>query len=321
MTISAPLSSPIRFGPGARRCPACAQVLALLSLSGPHGRDIEVDHCSGCRLVWFDPLELDAIAQRGWTELLLEMARASSPADPPPLGDGAACPRCRCRLEPLHAVTDHGRHAGLRCPNCHGQVQRDGALLAAQGLFRPLLLHERVALATERRRLHCLPCGAALDGSAERCAWCGSPATVVDLPRLAQALGLPQRQLPRRGASLLAGGEPALMPWSCHGCGAALDATQQARCPQCAHPVLAPALRDLLPLLLAARREAAAAPTEAARAALRNLPEGQRLRISQLTGRPEHRVMLDLLRARFWRRWAWVMALFLALVVIGRWLA
>ena len=281
-----------------------------LSLPGLHGAALQLDHCRACRLVWFDALEASALAQSAWVALLSEMARGAG-ADAPPLDTAQArCPRCESPLDVTAQVSAFGRSVRLACPHGHGQAARDGALLASRGLFRPLQLAERVLLAAEHRRLYCLPCGAPLTGASERCSHCDSPATVFDLPRLSQALGL------HDGAGSVEGDLP-LRPWPCRGCGAALDVTRQPSCPQCQRPVLAPALSDLAPLLDAAETRLAHSTAEAAKQALsRRIPAEQR-RIHALTGRAEHRQALHLLEARFWRRWGWVVALFAALWLVA----
>lgn len=230
------------------RCPACRRPMGVLALAGRGDATVVLDHCDACRLVWFDPLEFDTLAPQGWANLLLRMVDSATPqapsADGGPPPEATRCPRCDSTLRAEPRATSFGRHVACVCPRGHGQAQRDGALLASRGLFRPLLLDERVALAMERRQLHCLPCGSAMDGRAEQCRWCGSPATVFDLPRLARALGLERPQ--RRPA------DAPLLPWACHGCGSPLDATQAASCPQCKRPVLAPSMVDIKPLLQAA---------------------------------------------------------------------
>lgn len=291
---------------GSHRCPLCRKRMRVLPLPGPHGRAVEVDHCAGCRQVWFDALELHTLAQPGWVRLLAELAQPAG-EPPPPLAD-PRCPRCGERLTASEQVGDFGRSARLACPNGHGEARHDGALLASRGLFRTLRLDERVALATERRRLHCLPCGAPLQGESGACTFCGSPATVVDLPRLRQALGLPAPSP----------GDAPLMPWPCHGCGAMLDAGSQPACPQCRHPVLAPALADLPPLLEAAREQAARREREAAAATLRVVAPGQRQRVSALTGRPEHRLAMQALQGRYWRRWAGLVVATLLLMLAAK---
>jgi hypothetical protein len=280
--------------------------MQAVALPGLHGESLQLDHCRACRLVWFDALEPAALAQSAWVALLSEMARRGDDDTPAPDTTRARCPRCAVPLEADAQVSDFGRFARLGCPRGHGHAARDGALLASRGLFRPLQLAERVLLATDQRRLHCLGCGAPLVGASERCSHCDSPATVFDLPRLSQALGL-------LDAGGTVAGDLPIQPWPCRGCGAALDVTRQPACPQCQRPVLAPALSDLAPLLDAARARLAHRTADAAQQALAARIPAEQRRIHTLTGRAEHRQALHLLQARFWRRWRWVVVLFAAL--------
>lgn len=282
---------------GSHRCPACRERMASLPLPGLHGRTVQADHCRACRLVWFDVLEPSALAQSGWIALLTELAR-SARDEPPPLDEGRArCPRCDALLVAAPQLGAFGRSVVLACPAGHGLAQRDGALLASRGLFRALTLGERVWLSTERRQLSCLPCGAPLTGEADHCTHCGSPATVFDLPRLSEALGL-------HGAA--DGGDAPVDTWPCPGCGAPLDVTQQVTCPQCQRPLLANSAQELLPLLERAeanRRERTREATD------RLLETGLRVedsRAYRLSGRDEHRAALEQLEVRFWQRWRWL---------------
>jgi len=265
---------------------------------------VEVDRCRPCRLVWFDPLELDALNKAGWVVLLRALLQGGSGEPSPGAATNGPCPRCQHALEPSLQQSRHGRSAGLACPQCHGQAQRDGALLASRGLFRPLLLAERVALATERRQLCCLQCGAPIDGSNEQCGHCRSPATVFDLPRLSLAIGLidegADAQRPRHASE----GDAPVQVWACRGCGHPLDPTRQSRCPSCAHPVLAPAMADLLPLLAAAERRLAHVAAELSSSALGFLPAVERRQVAVLTGRREHDHAVDQLQRTFYRRYA-----------------
>lgn len=152
-------------------------------LPGLHGRGIEIDHCRVCGLSWFDPLEFSALGREGWVGLLHLLATSPRDATRPPAAGEGACPRCSQPLVTRAQQTQFGRYTSQACPQGHGHAEQDGALLSSRGLFRPLQLAERVALATERRQLACLTCGAAMGGSAEHCSFCRSPATVVDICR------------------------------------------------------------------------------------------------------------------------------------------
>ena len=265
---------------------------------------VEVDRCRPCRLVWFDPLELDALNKAGWVALLRALLQGSSGDPSPGAAINGPCPRCQHTLEPNLQQNRHGRSAGLECPQCHGQAQRDGALLASRGLFRPLLLAERVALATERRRLCCLQCGAPIDGRSEQCGHCRSPATVFDLPRLSLAIGLIDEGAEAQRCPHASDGAAPVQVWACRGCGQPLDPSRQSRCPSCAYPVLAPAMADLLPLLAAAERRLAHVAAEVRNSALGFLPAVERRQVAALTGRGEHDHAVDQLQRTFYRRYA-----------------
>ncbi len=138
-------------------------------------------------------------------------------------------------------------------------------------LFHTVREEVRKQAEREGRTLDCLHCGAPLDGALAHCSHCTGALVVVDLPRLAQALhlggdgsgmraGLPRAQL---AAAPDLGERPM---WQCHACGAALNPTQASQCPQCNHPVLVPALADLVPLLDEAERQLRETRSRTARA-------------------------------------------------------
>lgn len=279
-----------------------------LHLPGLQGRPLQADHCRACRLVWFDVLEPSALAQSAWIALLKEMA-CGARDEPPPVDEArACCPRCDAPLVVMPQVGMFGRSVNLACPDGHGLAQRDGALLVSRGLFRPLTLDERVWLSTERRQLACLPCGAPLTGEADHCTQCGSPATVFDLRRLSEALGL-------RGAA--DGGDVPAHTWPCPGCGAPLDVTRQVACPQCRRPVLAQSARELLPLLEQAETNQRERTRRATERLLKAGPRIEHWSAYRLSGREEHRAALEELDVRFWQRWRWLVGAAVALGLLA----
>ena len=280
---------------------------------------VEVLRCEACCLVWFDPLALDALDRSGWVQLLRALVQDRPRALVADASSGGPCPRCHRPLEPRPQQSQHGRYMSLACPEGHGQAQRDGALLASRGLFRPLLLAERVALATEQRQLDCLQCGAALDGGVEHCSYCHSPATVLDLHRLSLAIGLKDEAAESRRRPSPTGGDDApVQVWACHGCGHPLDPTRQTHCDRCHHPVLAPVMSDLLPLLHAAEQRLARLAEAARLSALTFLPAVERRRIADLTRRSAHQHAVGKLERTFWRRYG-VLASLCALVLLLGW--
>jgi ribosomal protein L40E len=260
-------------------CPRCAAPMVHLNLDGHRGRTVVVDHCQPCRLVWFDALESVGLGPMGWVRLLAEMQHGSTRDLPASQDAQLGCPSCRAPLKPVHNRTRFGRFLALECPQRHGHLHSHSGLLAERGLVRPLLPPERAALAEEQRRLDCLNCGAPSDGSAESCRHCGSPLVVVDLERLDHALRY--RPLQHGDAPAPAGRHIA---WPCRSCGAPLDPSRHAACPQCGHTVVVPSLLDLTPLLKTLEAELQAEAKAAAEAAPAPRPRARRARSWRDTG-------------------------------------
>lgn len=231
---------------------------------------VPVEHCPGCRLVWFDALESVQLDGLGWTRLLRAMEHGRGRELAQPATGRPACLSCREPLRAVHNRTRFGRFSALECPGRHGHLQSHTSLLAERGLVRPLGAAERRALAAERHALHCFNCGGPARPTDDDCSWCGSPLVVVDLPRLAHSLRL---RLNREfGASPAEQG--MRVAWPCRGCGTALDASRQTECPSCGHLVVAHELPDLLPLI------------DAAEADLRDAARGRRAMPGSVTVEP-----------------------------------
>lgn len=274
----------------ARACPHCDHPFVALHLPGHYGREVALDHCDRCRLLWFDNGELGRLSAPGWTGLLRHLVEHAEAGVPHATRSNAACPDCSAPLQKVHDQTLYGHFVGLACPRGHGSAQRDAALFAARGLFRRLHAFERNHLGREAAA--CLACGAPREPDAGDCSYCDSPPMVVDLRRLAQSLGLQQR------ASTLGQGQALL--WSCGGCGVALDANAEPACPQCQHPVVAQRLEAVRPLLTAAAARPAANSAEqlaARRQQVEALLAHERMRADwEREARPRSPVMVLLLR-------------------------
>ncbi len=233
-----------------RTCPQCVQPMAHLVLPGHQAKDVVVDHCAACRLVWFDTFESVQLSGRGWVQALRELQRGARHEPSAQRPASLQCPSCRSALKSVHNATRYGRFPALECPQRHGHLHSHSGMLAERGLVRPLLGPERQALAEERRTLMCLNCGAACDGSGERCSYCDTPLMVIDLPRLAHAL---RQHAGNWSESPRPDGVP--MRWECRGCGQPLDPSREVACSACGHAVVAPSLIDLTPLLMAVEHE------------------------------------------------------------------
>jgi hypothetical protein len=291
--------------------------MAVLRPGGAHAA--AVDHCAACRLVWFEALEFDALDRLAWVRLL--QALIAPPAvEPEPAGDVPQwrCTRCREPLAEAEGLTRHGRYGARRCRQGHGQALGLPALLASRGLLRPPATAERVALAREGRALHCLSCGAPETAHDDRCAHCQAPLQLLDLPRLAVALGQrDEAQAARERPTAGSATDPPLQRWPCHACGQVLDPARDIQCPQCAHPVLAPALEDVQPMLEAAEARLGRVQEQRMRTALDATPVSEHRRIAALTQRPEHQAAAERAVQSFWRRYGLVAAAFGATLLVA----
>ena len=231
--------------------------MRAVTLEGHYGQQIEIDLCAACHLVWIDDLETVRLSGLGWIALLRQMhADTSAPAQPA-VGDASApapaltqalrlplgCPRCAAPTKPVRNLTRFGRTAAHECPKAHGYYQTFALLLAERGLVRPLNPRDRTTLRSEHRDATCLNCGAPLPaGASETCSHCASPLVALDLPRLMASVAV-------RHALPLPDDDARLARWTCRGCGDAVDPTRASVCDRCGHTVVAPSLKDAMPML------------------------------------------------------------------------
>jgi hypothetical protein len=193
--------------------------------------------------VWVDDLETVRLSGLGWIALLRQMHADTSgyvqDAPQVPL----SCPRCAASLKAVRNLTRFGRTAAHECPKKHGYFQTFALLLAERGLVRPLSPRDRKTLLAEHRAATCLNCGAPLDaGSSDSCSHCASPLVALDLPRLMASVMV-------RHALPLPADDAQLARWACRGCGDAVDPTLASTCGRCGHAVVAPSLKDAMPML------------------------------------------------------------------------
>jgi Transcription factor zinc-finger len=222
-------------------CTSCKQPLNAVTLEGHYTAKVQVDICTHCHLVWFDPLESVRLSGLGWVQLIRQMI--ASPALNAPLATRLSCVRCQSPLKAVRNLTRFGRSAAQECPRGHGHYQGYSLLLAERGLVRPTYPHDRQALRTQGRSLACLNCGAPMENAAQDCNYCHSPLVMVDVPRLTAALLL------RFGDAVPIDSAAQLWAFDCIGCGQALNPTSDIRCTQCDQSVALPQLHLLTPLL------------------------------------------------------------------------
>lgn len=231
--------------PTTLRCPRCDSRMDRRLLPVRHQRVVEVDHCGGCRLVWFDAFESVSLTGLGWVMLLRLLQDGAGLALPPARPRPMGCPRCAVPLKAVHNRSRFGQFVMLECPSRHGHLHSHSGVLAERGFVRGLLPAERHAWSSREHPLNCLNCGAPTRGETERCTYCDSPLVVIDVPRLMH--GLRHDAQANKGTTPRPDGQP--FAWSCVACGAPMDPNRDTACEACGQPAIAPSLNDLTPLL------------------------------------------------------------------------
>jgi ssDNA-binding Zn-finger/Zn-ribbon topoisomerase 1 len=235
----------------AAACTNCGQPLRLLTLAGHYGREVDLDVCAACHLVWFDPVESARLAGPGLLALVGDMAAAQALAHTPLRAD-LGCPRCGGGLKTVHNRTRHGRSQQRECIAGHGAWQTFGEFLVERGLLRTMSLADRHR-ALQQGPLACVACGGAIGLHDQTCPWCDTAPALVDVARLAQALdpegateGHPvhgtAREPGTRHCQACGAAQPPEPGWSCTHCGATLAALGLAKA-HAAVAALAPALQ------------------------------------------------------------------------------
>jgi hypothetical protein len=219
--------SPARADP-ALACGNCREPMQRVALPGHYGRAVEIDLCAGCHLVWFDLTETARLTGPGLLELIGTMA-ATQRLPHEVLRKEAGCPRCRGGLKTVHNRSRWGESLQLECVARHGAYQSFAQLLQEKGLLRPMSRIDRARLLEQAGRIDCVNCGAAIGAADERCPYCQSVASLLDVARLARALD-PEGAIEPQAVHAARAEQAAMQ---CGACGAALPAGQSLGCAQC----------------------------------------------------------------------------------------
>lgn len=178
--------APIRAD-AAPPCGNCHRPLQPLALAGHYGRNVELDVCPPCHLVWFDQTETARLAGPGLLDLIGAMAQAQTLAHEVLRAD-ARCPRCSGALKTVHNRSRWGASLLLECKRQHGAYQSFAQFLQEKGLLRAMTTADRARLMQRDGRIDCVNCGAAVGADAGLCVYCGSVPSLLDVARLARAL-------------------------------------------------------------------------------------------------------------------------------------
>lgn len=209
-------------------CGNCRQPMQRLGLPGHYGREVEIDLCAACHLVWFDLTETARLTGPALLELIGTMAQAQTlPHEL--LRPTVRCVRCAGSLKTVHNQSRWGRSLQLECLNRHGAYQSFAQFLQEKGLLRPMSRVDRAQLLERQGQVDCVNCGAAIAAGDERCSHCQSVPSLLDVARLARALD-PEGALEPQAVHATPAYQAALQ---CAACGAALPPGQSLGCPQC----------------------------------------------------------------------------------------
>jgi hypothetical protein len=209
--------------------------MQALALTGHYGRAVEVDACGPCHLLWFDSLEASRLRGTSMIALIRTMAAAQS-VPHRPLRSDLRCLRCAGLLTTVVNRSRFGRAEQLECRQGHGAWHTYGQWLAERGFVRALTSADAAAMARTGLVRHCFNCGAAAqagDGSA--CGWCGSPAVLMDVDRLVQAMDPEGATRPPAHATrgIPTAGSSSPLASVCHACGHGGGVPGELRCSQC----------------------------------------------------------------------------------------
>jgi Zn-finger nucleic acid-binding protein/predicted nucleic acid-binding Zn ribbon protein len=226
MPAAAAASVPTAQAPLA--CGNCRQSMLRLTLPGHYGRDVEIDVCPPCHLVWFDLTETARLTGPALLELIGAMARSQAIPHELLRAD-ARCTRCSSGLKTVHNRSRWGLSLQLECLRGHGAYQSFAQFLQEKGLLRPMSRVDRARLLARSGQIDCVNCGAALAADDEQCPHCQSVPSLLDVARLARALDPEGAIEPQAIHATVA--SPSAM--QCAACGAALPPGQALQCDQC----------------------------------------------------------------------------------------
>lgn len=199
-----------------------------LVLPGHYGRNVEIDLCPPCHLVWFDLTETARLTGPALLDLIGAMAQAQSLPHETLRAD-VRCVRCAGALKTVHNRSRWGESLQLECLNRHGAFQSFSQFLQEKGLLRPMSRLDRTQLLQRAGRIDCVNCGAAIGAEEEHCSHCRSVPSLLDIARLARALD-PEGAIEPQAVHGVTAQQAAMQ---CAACGAALPPGRSLGCAQC----------------------------------------------------------------------------------------
>ena len=205
--------------------------MRALSLAGHYKRDVEIDICEACSLIWFEGTESIKIAGPGIADLVHTIHAALGKVAGHGLGttlaDHLPCPACASPLAKVFNLSRFGRTQQWQCPRGHGYFQTFVLYLAEKGFVHKMGWADLKQYVGSKRQLFCAGCGAALDDRPhDACPYCQSAVGVIDPARLASAIDIQQAANPPVFST-------EIVQSKCWSCGGIVNATQESHCSHC----------------------------------------------------------------------------------------
>lgn len=170
------------------QCPSCHTGMEMVALQNHIGRQVEIDVCQSCQMIWFDQMESVSLSAGSVIEMFKRI-HAAREATRNPVGMQTACPICSTQLESSSDLTRGGRFAFHRCTGGHGRLIAFTQFLREKNFIRSLQPHEIKTLSVKVKQVRCSSCGAGVNlENDSACRHCGSPVSVLDDAAVEKAL-------------------------------------------------------------------------------------------------------------------------------------
>ena len=154
--------------------------MAAQVLAGRYGRNVAIDLCQRCGVIWFDGLESVALTAGAILRLFV-LLHERPRTERAPLADTLACPRCRLTLVRTSDLQRQTRFSYWRCPADDGRLMTFFDFLREKNFVRPLDARDMAELRERVQTLTCSRCGAPVDlASGSACTFCRAPLSLID---------------------------------------------------------------------------------------------------------------------------------------------
>lgn len=162
-------------------CPHCSKPMRTYRVDGHLGRDVDIDICTPCQLIWFDAQESLQLTPGA---ILMVFRVIGENVSRPQTRDGdiMRCPRCSGQLRRTQDLQKNTHFEYFRCPNKHGRLIAFFDFLKEKDFIKPLMPEQIAELRKYVQTVNCSNCGAPVDLSMHsQCTHCGSPLSMLDI--------------------------------------------------------------------------------------------------------------------------------------------